>query len=264
LALTVLNPLLIVYVLSACHLDGLAASLGLAALVSANQRRWIRAILFASLAACVLPVFVVEVVVIVVVHVLGRRGGSSWLVLGRDVGEAVAVTVGISVAVPNGFGWIDSVRHQFSEYVPYAPGNLAGKLIGPIVRGASFDDLAVGGRLTALIAATSVICYLLVSARHRPVDHTAGYALLGVALLAPDVYPWFLIWGIACLAPTVTGMRRVVVMVLSCTGVLLMPPGFSDTARDRLGFAAIALGAVVLAVKYYRERPAAPAVTAGG
>jgi hypothetical protein len=261
LALTLLNPLLLVYVVSACHLDGLAAAFVLAALVSADQRRWVRATLLASVAASVQPVMLIAVLAIIVVHALGRRGGSIWLVAGRDAVEAAAVTVAIGLAVPDGFGWIGNVRAQFFEYVPYAPANLVGKLIGPIVPSASFDDLAAGGRLTAVIAATAVVVYLLVSVRYRPADHTVGYALLAAALLAPDVYPWFVVWGVACLAPTVTGMRRTVVMLLSATAVLVMPTGFEDDTTNRIGYVVIAAGCVALAVAAWRARPApVPAV----
>jgi hypothetical protein len=256
LVLALLNPLVLLYVVSGAHLDGLAAALVVAALVSADQRRWARAILLCSLAASVQPVMFVAVAVIVVVHALGRRGGPVWLVAGRDLGEAAVITLAIGFGVKDGFGWIRNVQHEFFEYVPWAPANFAGKLIGPVVRSASFDDLAAGGRLTALIAAAAIIVYLLVSARYRPVDHTAGYALLAVALLAPDVYPWFVLWGVACLVPTVTGMRRTVVMLLCVVAVLVMPPGFTDQATDRIGYTAVAAGFLALAVASWRTRAA--------
>ena len=29
-----------------------------------------------------------------------------------------------------------------------------------------------------------------------------GYALLPIGLLGPVLYPWYLLWGLLCLAPT--------------------------------------------------------------
>jgi hypothetical protein len=260
LAMTLLNPLVLVYVVSACHLDGLAAAFVLGGLVSADQRRWARAVLLTTVAAALQPVMFVAVAVVVAVHVAGRRGGSPWWVAARDLAECAAVTAAISLAVPDGFGWIANVQRQFYEYVPWAPANAVGKVIAPIVRSASFDDLAAGGRLTALVAATATVVYLLVTSRVRPADHTAGYALLAAALLAPDVYPWFLLWGVACLAPTVFGVRRAVVMLLSIVAVGVAPPGFDDAVTNRIGLAVVGAGLVALAVVSRRSRPVQPAL----
>ena len=234
-------------------MDGLAAALVVTALVAANQRRWIRAILLAALAGSILPVMLIVVPVIVAVHVRGRRGGSAWQVAGRDLAEALIVIGGIGLAVPHGFGWITAADEQFSDYIPYSPANLVGKIFKPIVPGASFDDLAAAGRLAAIIAVVCIVGYLLVSARFRPVDLTAGYALLALALLAPDVHPSFVIWGTACIAPTALGMRRTVVIVLSAVAVALDPPGFSDDVAIRFGIGAITVGACVLVAIMWRD-----------
>jgi len=254
LVLTVLNPLVLLYGISAAHMDVIVAALLVAALVAVNQRRWIRGIVLAALAGSMLPVALIAIPVIVAVHVCGRRGGSGWLVAGRDLGEAAAVIVLISLVVDNGFGWISTASDQFPDYTPFAPANVVGKMLRPFVPGASFDDLAAGGRLTAIIAIACIVVYLLVSARYRPVDLTVGYALLAMALLAPDVHPWFFIWPVACLAPSAIGVRRTILVVISVTAALLVVPGFTDAVAVRVAIAAIAIGAVVLALLMWRGR----------
>ncbi|MGN6607806.1 MAG: hypothetical protein ACTHMS_12465 [Jatrophihabitans sp.] len=253
LVLTALNPLVLLYVVSAAHLDGLAVGLLLTGLAAADQRRWARAVLLVTIAGCLLPVLLVALPFLLTAHVLGRRGGSARRVAGRDAVQAAVILLVAHLAVDDGVGWTRTASSQFSEYVVYAPANAIGRLLAPVVRGASFDDLAAGGRLAAIIAMSAIFAYLLSTAQLRPLDHSVGYTLLAMALLAPDVHPWFLLWGVVCLAPTVTSLRRSIVMLLSAVGCLLDPMGFSDTAAGRLSVAAIALGAVVLGAAVWRS-----------
>jgi alpha-1,6-mannosyltransferase len=253
LVLTVLNPLVLLYIVSAAHLDGLALALLLTGLASADQRRWARAVLLVSLAGCVAPVLLVALPFVVTAHVIGRRGGYPGWVAGRDLVEMLVVIVVAHVAVEDGHGWVRTVSAQFSDYVVYSPANAVGRLLEPIVAGASFDDLVAGGRLAAIIAMSATVGYLLTTARWRPLDHSVGFALLAVALFAPDVHPWFLLWAVVCLGPTVTGLNRSVVMLLSATACLLDPVGFSTSTTDVLSVAAIGCGLVVLALTLRRS-----------
>jgi alpha-1,6-mannosyltransferase len=77
-----------------------------------------------------------------------------------------------------------------------------------------------------------------------------GYSLLALGLLAPVLYPWYLLWGCACLAPTAAGVRRIVVLALCAVGCVLVPPGFSPlTANVLTGVAlVVALFAALAAV----------------
>ena len=79
-------------------------------------------------------------------------------------------------------------------------------------QGASYDDLAAGARITVVTAMVCVLIYLVVTARQRSLERTAGYALLALAVLSPVTYPWYLLWGVVCLAPAATGVRRVAVL----------------------------------------------------
>ena len=72
----------------------------------------------------------------------------------------------------------------------------------------------------------------------------SGYALVALALLAPVLHPWYLMWGVLLFAPTATGMRRTWVLALTAAGCVLTPPGFTTTTSYAL--TGIGLGIVAL------------------
>jgi hypothetical protein len=244
ITLTALNPLVLFYVVSAARLEALMLVCVLAALSAAMQRRWFAAIVLGSIAGSVTGQGVLVLPAIAAVHLLGRRSASVWLVLGRDLAVAAGTTVLAAMTVDDGFGWLRTVSKQFPAHPPYSIASAVANLLEPIVRGASYDDLAAGARITVLTALVSVEIYLIVTARQRSLERSAGYALLALGLLAPVLYPWYLLAGLVCLAPAATGVRRVLVLALSVAGCLLIPPGFSPTTTDVLS--GIALGVIAL------------------
>jgi hypothetical protein len=264
LTLTVLNPLVLLYLVSAAHLDGLMIALVLAALLAARQRRWLVAIAVVCLAGSVSGQAFVVLPLVITVHYLGRRRVPGWLVVGRDLLVAVVVTVGTALAVAGttGFGWITTVDNQFATHTPFSPAGAISTILTPIVRVASYDDLAIGGRITAVTAMVCVLVYLIVTARHRPLDRGAGFALLALALLGPTLRPWYLLWGTLCLAPTATGDRRTAVLALCAAGCVLVPPGFSRPVSYLLtGGLLLIIGAAVIFVLERDRRAGASAET---
>jgi len=248
LTLTVLNPLLLLYLVSAARLEALMMVLVLAALSAAGQRRWLTAVALTCLAGSVEGPAFLLVPAVIAAHWLGRGRASGWLVVGRDLLVAAATVVAAALVVPNGFGWLWTVSRQFAAHPPYSVASAIAKLLTPVVRGASYDDLAAGARITTVTAMVCVVGYLVVTPQRRALDRTAGYTLLAVALLAPMLYPWYLLWGVLCLAPSATGTRRVAVLALSVAGCLLSPPGFTITTTNVLSAVALAVIAAVLAV----------------
>lgn len=247
LSLTILNPLVLLYVVSAARLDGLMLVFVLAALSAASQRRWPAAVALACVAGSVSGQGFLLIPAILAVHVIGRRTVPVWLLLGRDLLVAAVTTTAAAFVVNDGFGWMSTVSKQFSAHPPYSIATAVAKLLTPIVRGASYDDLAAGARITVVTAMVCVLVYLVVTARQRALERTAGYALLALALLSPVMYPWYLLWAVVCLAPAATGVRRVAVLALSVVGCLLDPPGFSSTTTNVLSGVALIVTAAVLA-----------------
>lgn len=257
LALCALNPLVLLYVVSAAHFDGLMVALVMGALLAAARSRWLLSVALAAVAGLVLAPALVVLPAIIVAHCLGRRSVPLWQIAGRDGLVAAAVLVGAALAPHGGVGWIRTAADQFSDHTTYSVSGLIGRLLSPIVRGASFDDLAASGRLTAVIAAAFVIVVVLVGARERPLERTAAYALLALALLAPSLWPWYLLWGVLCLAPVATDARRTWVLGLSIGACLLAPPGFSSAATDLIVGVSLVIVGGVLATVLVRERGSA-------
>jgi alpha-1,6-mannosyltransferase len=260
LTLTVLNPLLLLYVVSAEHLDGLMIALALGAIAKANQRRWFAAVVLAGLAGSVSGQGFIVLPAVVAVHWLGRRAMPRWRLVGRDTIVAAGTVLVVGVAASDGFGWLWTVSKQFSLHTPFSISSATAKMLSAVVRGASYDDLADGARITALTALVCVAGYLIATARHRALERTVGYCLVAIALLAPVLYPWYLLWGALSLAPTANGSRRVVVLGLCAAGCVLSPPGFAPTTTNVVTAVALAVVAVVVA-GVLRRRPRAPAAS---
>ena len=270
LALCLPNPLVLLYVVSSPHLEGITVALLLAAADAARQRAWPRAVVLASLAGSVTATGFVAVPLIVAVHLCAgpgeRRRGRRWRVLAQDVSVATATIAATRLAVPDGFGWVRTVRGQFDQHTPFAIADAVGRLISPVVRGASYDDLAAGGTVTAATAALCIVGYLVLTPRARSLDAGIGYALLGLALLAPVLHPWYLMWGVLVFAPTATSVRRTWVLALTAAGCLLTPPGFGTSTSYILtgvGLGVVALVAAAVLTAQDRASRASDSASAG-
>ncbi|GAB2471952.1 putative hexosyltransferase [Jatrophihabitans fulvus] len=232
LLLSVGNPLVLLYVVAAPHQDGLLAALALGALVAMRRRAWTLAAGLAAAAGSLVGQGFVLVPVVVVAHLLVPLRRPAWQVIVRDGGTALLVTLALAVAGPGarwaGFSWVGAVPAQFQTDTPYSATGIAGELLQWMVPGSAFDDVLAATRVTAATAAAATVVYLLVSARYRSREYTAGFALLAPALLAPVLAPAFLLWGLLCLAP-VSGPRvRVAVVSASVAACGLQPAGFSS------------------------------------
>jgi hypothetical protein len=232
LTMTALNPAMLLFVVSGARLEGVLVALLLGAFVAAGQRRWTAAVALTCLAAGLKPVVLVAVVAVIVAHAVGARRHIAWRIAARDLLVAAVVLVACTLVVPYGLGWADNLSSLTREHTPFAPASLVSDLISTVVSAASFDDLAVGGRVAAILAAITVVAYLLVTVRNRPLERTVGYALLAVGLLGPVLYPWYLLWGVLCLAPAARRALRDWVVALSAAACVLAPVGFTERTGE--------------------------------
>ena len=67
--------------------------------------------------------------------------------------------------------------------------------------------------------------------------------------------PWYLLWGVLCLAPTATGTRRIMVLALSAAGCVLVPPGVSPRVAYAItgGLLLVILAGLALTLGRHRE-----------
>jgi hypothetical protein len=258
LCLTILNPLLLLHVISGAHLEGVMCALLLGAIVAANQRRWPLAILLACAAGSVKAPAFVAVLAIIAVHSHGFRGRRALRTAAEDIGLAGVSVLAFTVIVRNGWGWLHALNTPTLGHTPLAPASLVADLYDPIVTAASFDDLAAGGRVSTMLAAGCIVLYLTLTAHHRALAVTIGTGLLAVGLLGPVLYPWYLLWGVVCLAPTAHAARRDWLVFVSAFACLLSPPGFTSTISVNLSLIALGIAlAALIPTELARRRAAA-------
>lgn len=251
-----LNPLLLLYVVSSPHLDAVAAALTLAAVAAAGQRRWWRALALATLGGCISAPALLAVPLIAAVHWFGRRRPRLWPRIARDT-VVVLVTLAVpTVLQPDGWGWLRHARSQLtSDRTPYSVAGAVEKGLSVVVRVASYDDLAAAGRLTAGIAAVCAVGYLLATVQRRPLGLSVGYALLWVALLAPVLHPWYLLWGLPVLLPLGAGQTRIALAGLSIAACVLAPQGFATVPSDIVTGVSLAVVAASVGAALWLTRP---------
>jgi hypothetical protein len=271
LTITILNPLLLLHIVSASHLDGVMCVLLLASIVAANQRRWALGIVLAVAAGAVKAPAFIAVPAIIAIHAQLRHGRQRWQSAGSDVAVAAASTFAVSLAVRNGWGWVHALNTPGLGHTALAPASLVADLLGRIVTAASFDDLAAAGRITALAAAGCIAAYLIWTSRQRPLTRTVGYGMLAIGILSPVVYPWYLLGGVVCLAPTARAAGREWIVLISVVGCLMSPQGFTVRVSTVLTIVTIVVtvGVIVQRVIARQRDPVQadeerPSVTAGG
>jgi hypothetical protein len=231
LVLTVLNPLVLLQVVSAEHLEGLLCALLLAALVAIRRGNVTLSIVLACAAAAVKAPALVAVLAIIA-RPRHRSGRAAWLDAAREAAVALAAAAGLTMLVPHGWGWAAALNTPGLGYTPGAPASLVGALLKPIVPAASFDDLTMAGRAAALLAAGCIVVYLTATARRRALEMTVGFGLIAVALLSPVIYPWYVLWGVVCLIPGARGRLRELLVFVCASGAVMAAPGLPRVAAD--------------------------------
>lgn len=262
--LTILNPLVMLFVVSAAQLVGVLLALLLVALVAVRRRRWAAAAVTFALAAALKPVALVAVPVLIAYHAFGQARREIARRVARDVGLVAVVFAALTAAVPHGLGWIADMGEAFHEHVGYTPSNAVANLIGLVVP-AAYDDVQTGARIATAVAGVIAVIALLATLRARPLEQTLGFALLTTALAAPVLYPQFVLWGVICLAPRASATQRNWLVALSCAACLASPDGLGPRGGEIAAFAGIAGVALTLVavVADQRRRSARPGDDAG-
>jgi hypothetical protein len=232
LILTVLNPLVLLQVVSAAHLEGLVCALVLGALVAVRRGNPTLGIVLACAAGAVKAPAFVAVLAIIAWQRQGQRTRQAWSSGARDATVAMATCAALTTLVPHGWGWVNALETPALGYTPGAPASLVGDLFKPIIQPASFDDLSAGGRSVALLAAGCIVAYLTLTAQRRPLEATVGLGLIGVAMLSPVIYPWYVLWGALCLTPIAQRRHRDLLVLACAIGSVVAVPGLPRLVVD--------------------------------
>jgi hypothetical protein len=222
LLVTGLNPILLIHVVSGAHLDVLIGALAVLVVGLARSGRPVLAMPLAVVAASLkLPGAVLVAFVLLDLLRAGPGMARPRAVL-RGVTSGL-VTLGLIVALcPDPFGWTSALGVPGMSRNGTAPSTWVSYLVAAVTGRGSGHGLTfaftIGRTMTAAVGAAAV-CLLLwkaTSGSRSAAFRGVGWALVMLALTAPALYPWYLVWGLFA-AAVGSGMRgRVVLMGLSC------------------------------------------------
>jgi alpha-1,6-mannosyltransferase len=271
--LVVLNPLVLVHLLSGLHNEVLIVPLVLGAFVLALGRRPLLGAALVALAAAVKVTAVVALPFVAVLWVLrrtrARQEGSAQqdaqpsrareLVTAFAAVGAVGAGVLAALSLVSGYGftWLTAIaestshgsRLSMTSMLGSPVGDLAG-LVGGLPAAERGESLVhLGGLLLA-----AGICAQLVLRPVRSADvvlQRCGLAMVAVAVLGPVFHPWYLLPGLALVAVGGAGRRTTDALVWLCLLLaVLVRPGGSEVLRPEYPFdlfcAAIAFGVLVV------------------
>lgn len=276
------NPLLLTTAFSAGHLEAPMLALLLAAVLAQRNSHPSVAVACAVAAGLVKAPALLAAVFLLVEHARAAPGALHRArTLARDGGVLAAVTIAGTLAVPQGWGWTNTVLHTpATGRALWTPSTVLAELATPFLSlfsggSVSFDRVLTVTRLVGLLTVAALTAVQL--GRRTPWELRLGRSLLAVAVLGFVFYPWYLLWGVPLLI--ISGGRRTAYL-LACggaafTAAYLWPEPHETMAAARMLLHALqqhpatisslpallpgAVGALVLVCHTFRRRPTAHA-----
>jgi hypothetical protein len=251
-ALTVLNPLFLMYLIGGMHNDALMLGLLMAGMAMAVRRHPVLGVLICAVAAEVKAPAGLGIVFI----------GWMWAGSAAGVRERVrklagALAIGasamalVSVASGFGWGWVTDVSTPGSVISWVDPATAVGLALAHVCHAvgltASTHSLAEGARIGALSVAALIVLYLIVHVDDVGLPRAMGWSLLAVVLLGPIVWPWYETWGIAFLAVAADRWSRRWTVLLSVVACFATIPTRVALSAGGLLVVVVSLSALAIA-----------------
>jgi hypothetical protein len=253
--LGVLNPLVLLHVVSGGHNDGLMLGLLVAGLTMARRERFVAALLLCLLAAAVKAPAGLGVAYVGADWVRSRPDRRRMVSTAVRAGAIIAATATSLTSVSGlGWGWLSTLAtptRARSLLSPMTDVGLAAAKVAHRLRLASGGGWAVSlAQITGLALAT-VICGAALAGRARWGSITSlGVSLLAVVVLAPVFQPWYLLWGMVLMAAAGPGQLRPLLTWTSAgLSLLVLPNGGAATDAVTLGFLATVVAVAVLSAQ---------------
>ena len=228
--LAVLNPIVVLTLISGAHNDALMVALLVAGLTAARLKHPVWGVVLCALAAAVKAPAALGILYI----------GWEWLGAGVPVRQRlrpIAISGLISAAVLSaltmisglGFGWIGNLLTPGTVKSWAAPATGIGMALTGFAHVIGIDVgqsgvLAVT-RMIGLILAVVAGIWLLKESDRIGELNAIGLTLLLFVVLGPVVQPWYLTWGLILLAPVAEGRIRTVLITLSVISPFIGLPG---------------------------------------
>ena len=246
--LGVLNPLMLLHVMSGGHNEGLMVGLMVAGLALAAQARFTTGIILAVLATGVKAPAAVGVVYIAGSWISSCSGRAAKVrATVRATATVVATTLTLTAAVGLGWGWLSTITTPTRIRTTLSPANDIGLITGTVLSGVARipgEWALFVARLAGLLVAVAVAGAIWLTRRRRPPAVGAGLTLLAVAVFGPVVQPWYLLWGLVPLAVACPERLRPALIWISAGLCLLVLPDGS-AAPDAVMVSFVAMTAVV-------------------
>jgi hypothetical protein len=283
--LVALNPLLLLDLVAGAHDDALMLGLLVAGLALAvGGRPWL-GVLCCALGAAFKAPALLGCAYIGWSCLAPARASLARRVAGAAMGSAIgAAVLGLFGLVSGlGVGWIKGLSNAGIVRLWLSPttgiGMALGKLLqlSGVIHGRQpwLDTITVTRDLGAAVAGL-VLVWLLRRAEGPGLVRATGLALLALALLGTALWPWYLTWGVAALAPVASPRERALLVTGSAAASYLGVPvgsvlvGMAEHASvgQLAGAAALAacLGlavALLLRLVWRHTPPLAPGGLAG-
>ena len=265
--MTVLNPLLLMDLLSAAHNDALMLGLLVAGISVAMQGRLIPAMVLVSLAGAIKAPALIGIPFVVLAANKARPGRAGWVRACAVSGVVVvAVFTALNLVTGLGWGWLSNLGAPNKVRMWLTPTTAVGKMLSKSMSLVGLGDPVEPAistlRTVGLVVTLAALAWLLVTGRRRTGARGLGLALIALAVLAPVMQPWYLLWGVVVLAGA--GLRPLesrAAAVATSTLVLYSGVNVNALAATRLALkdgpaAAWSLGVVlvVLLAAFVRMR----------
>jgi hypothetical protein len=227
-SLGVLNPLVLLFLVSSGHNDALMIGLLVAGLYIARRQHPVVGIVLCSLAGAIKAPGLLGVVAI------GWMWNDQTLLWRRcrNLAGAAAIAAatfeGLSLLFGLGWGWVRTLGAANTVTTWITPFDLMAKLLRELSRVTHVDlsstvflDVAhIVGPVIAILLGVRALLQLPAIGMPRAI----GISLLAVVLLGPIVQPWYLLWSLPLLAagagPRTASGIRVLCVTVSLVGVL--------------------------------------------
>ena len=249
--LGVLNPLMLLHVVSGGHNEGLMLGLMVAGLVCARERRFA-----AGLALCLLAAAVKVPAALAALYVAGDwlasspDGAARARAAARMAATTAATAVTATAFAGLGWGWLATVTTPARVRTALSPTTDLGLAAGRAVRDLGLPvpaaSVLTAVRWGGMALAVALGVALFAGRLRRPAATGIGLTLLVTVALGPAVQPWYLLWGLVPLAAACPErLRPVLVWVSAGLCALVFPNG--SVVPDIVAAAFLAVTAAVTA-----------------
>ncbi|WP_305784709.1 polyprenol phosphomannose-dependent alpha 1,6 mannosyltransferase MptB [Symbioplanes lichenis] len=251
--LVVLNPLVLIHLVSGAHNDALMAGLLAVGLAAAVRRRPILGAVVVSLAALVKAPAAAGLAAVALIwttnaatkEVTDGKPVSRTAAMAAAGAVGAAVTVVVGELTGFGYAWITALG------TPVSPGNWS--LTGVLERMTGQHGWRWAGVLIVVVVAIAAY-------RMKPVA-ALGVLLLAVVVFGPALRPWYLLWALLPLAVSRPGAHRWLVPASAALTLVVLPDGYAaDQDELRLATLGVVLGIATLALAVTRAPERRPAL----